>query len=43
MIDQVDAEWAPAVEAAGMACVVTGTVMDTPKRSLRLAEVVLGV
>jgi len=43
VIDQVDAEWAPAVEAAGMACVVTGTVMDTPERSLRLAEVVLGV
>jgi len=26
-----------------VACVVTGTVMDTPERSLRLAEVVLGV
>jgi len=41
VIDEVDADEAAAVEAAGVACVVTGTIMDSPERSRRLAEVVL--
>ncbi len=41
VIDVVDASWSPAVEAAGMRCLVTETLMDTPERAANLARVVL--
>jgi len=41
VIDQVDAADAEAVEAAGMACVVTDTVMSSADVSRRLAETAL--
>jgi len=41
VIDPVDEHLAGAVEAAGMRCVVTPTVMSTPAISRRLAEVTL--
>jgi LPPG:FO 2-phospho-L-lactate transferase len=37
VIDAVDAHLAPAVEALGMRCVVTQTVMSTPALSRALA------
>jgi LPPG:FO 2-phospho-L-lactate transferase len=37
VIDTVDAHHAEAVEAAGMRCVVTDTVMSTPSVARRLA------
>jgi beta-phosphoglucomutase-like phosphatase (HAD superfamily) len=42
VIDSVDADLAGAVEAEGMACVVTNTVMSTPEVAADLARVVLG-
>jgi LPPG:FO 2-phospho-L-lactate transferase len=42
VIDEADAGSAGAVEAAGVRCVVTATVMDTPARAAALARVVLG-
>jgi len=41
VIDEVDRELAPAVEAAGMRCVVTDTVMRTPDVAAALARTVL--
>ena len=42
IIDTADAELAGAVEAEGMRCVVTDTIMSTPARSAALGRVVLG-
>jgi LPPG:FO 2-phospho-L-lactate transferase len=42
VIDEVDAHLAPAVEAVGMRCVVTDTIMKTPARAAALARTVLG-
>ena len=42
VIDSADADLAGAVEAEGMACVVTDTVMSSPKVAADLAKVVLG-
>ncbi|MDW3216454.1 MAG: 2-phospho-L-lactate transferase [Ilumatobacteraceae bacterium] len=41
VIDVVDADLAPAVEAAGMRCVVAPSIMTTPERSEALARVCL--
>lgn len=41
VIDHADAELAPAVEAEGMRCVVTGTVMSSDEASAALARTVL--
>lgn len=41
VLDQVDAAWAPRVEALGLRCVVTDTIMRTPVRAARLAARVL--
>jgi LPPG:FO 2-phospho-L-lactate transferase len=41
VIDTVDAAHAAAVEAAGMRCVVTGTVMSTPEIAAALARATL--
>jgi LPPG:FO 2-phospho-L-lactate transferase len=41
VVDDADAERAADVEAEGMACVVTGTVMSDPERSAALARTVL--
>ena len=41
VIDLVDAAWQPAVEATGMRCRITETLMDTPERAANLARVVL--
>jgi LPPG:FO 2-phospho-L-lactate transferase len=41
VIDETDAQLAEAVEAAGMKCVVTPTIMSTAEVSRQLAEVVL--
>jgi LPPG:FO 2-phospho-L-lactate transferase len=41
VIDEADAEQASSVEALGMACRVTGTVMGDPARAEALARVVL--
>jgi LPPG:FO 2-phospho-L-lactate transferase len=41
VIDEADAELRKAVEAEGMRCVVTNTVMSTVERSARLARTVL--
>ena len=42
VIDEADRDAAPAVEALGLRCVVTDTIMATPERAAALAEVVLG-
>lgn len=42
VIDEADAGSAAAVEAEGMRCVVTPTVMNTPQRAAALARVVIG-
>ncbi len=42
VIDEADVASAAAVEAEGMRCVVTPTVMDTPERAAALARVVIG-
>ncbi|HVX21988.1 MAG TPA: 2-phospho-L-lactate transferase [Acidimicrobiales bacterium] len=41
VIDQVDRHLAPEVEALGLRCVVTDTIMATPERSAALAAAVL--
>ena len=41
VIDESDADLAPAVEAEGVRCVVAPTVMSTPERSAGLARTVL--
>jgi len=41
VVDEADAELAPAVEAAGVRCVVAPTIMSTPARAAALAKVVL--
>lgn len=41
VLDQIDAAWAPRIEAIGVRAVVTDTVMRTPARAERLAGVVL--
>ncbi len=41
IIDEVDAAHAPQVEAAGLKCVVTTTVMDNPVHARQLAQAVL--
>lgn len=41
VIDVVDADLAPSVEAAGMRCVVAPSIMTTPERSEALARVCL--
>ncbi len=41
VIDDVDAALAPRVEAAGLRCVVTDTMMTSPERSAALAAVVV--
>jgi LPPG:FO 2-phospho-L-lactate transferase len=41
VVDEVDRGLASEVEAAGLRCVVTDTVMATPERAAALAEVVL--
>lgn len=42
VIDEADADSAAAVEAEGMRCVVTPTIMNTPQRAAALARVVIG-
>jgi LPPG:FO 2-phospho-L-lactate transferase len=42
VIDEADADCVAAVEAEGMRCVVTPTVMNTPQRAAALARVVIG-
>jgi LPPG:FO 2-phospho-L-lactate transferase len=42
VVDDADAALAPAVEAAGMRCIVTATVMRGPAEAAALAAVVLG-
>jgi len=42
VVDEADAALAPAVEAAGMRCVVTAAVMRGPAEAAALARVVLG-
>ena len=41
VVDDADAALAPRVEAEGVRCVVTGTVMSSPERAATLARVVL--
>ena len=41
VIDEVDAEHADAVEALGLRCVVTDTIMKSPERAASLARAVL--
>jgi LPPG:FO 2-phospho-L-lactate transferase len=41
VVDEADGSHARAVEAEGMRCVVTATVMDSPKRAAALARVVI--
>jgi LPPG:FO 2-phospho-L-lactate transferase len=41
VIDEADADLAPAVEAEGVRCVVAPTVMHTPEHAARLAQVVI--
>ncbi|MDP1806571.1 MAG: 2-phospho-L-lactate transferase [Acidimicrobiales bacterium] len=43
VVDEADAALAPAVEAEGMRCVVTPTVMTGPSEAAALARAVLGV
>jgi hypothetical protein len=40
-VDDADASLVEAVEAEGVRCVVTGTVMSSPERAAALARVVL--
>ncbi|HEV8296664.1 MAG TPA: 2-phospho-L-lactate transferase [Acidimicrobiales bacterium] len=42
VIDHADAELAPAVEAEGMRCVVTDTIMGSPARAAALARTTIG-
>jgi LPPG:FO 2-phospho-L-lactate transferase len=42
VIDEVDAELAPAIEAEGVRCIVAPTIMSGPAESAALARVVLG-
>jgi LPPG:FO 2-phospho-L-lactate transferase len=42
IIDELDAEHAPAIRELGMNCVVTNTVMDTSEVAASLARVALG-
>jgi LPPG:FO 2-phospho-L-lactate transferase len=42
VVDDADAALAPAVEAAGMRCVVAPTVMRGPAEAAALARTVLG-
>jgi LPPG:FO 2-phospho-L-lactate transferase len=42
VIDEADAALAPAVEAEGMRCVVTPTIMAGPREAAALARVVIG-
>jgi len=42
VIDEVDAELADAVRAAGLRCVVTDTIMRDPAAAAALCQVVLG-
>jgi LPPG:FO 2-phospho-L-lactate transferase len=42
VIDEADRELAPAVERAGMRCVVTPTVMTGPAEAAALADAALG-
>ena len=42
VIDEADAGSAAAVEAEGMRCVVTPTIMNTPQRAAALARIVIG-
>lgn len=42
VIDDADADSAPAIEAEGMRCIVAPTIMSSPERSAALARVVLG-
>ena len=41
VIDEADAALAPEVEAEGMRCVVTPTIMSSPERSAALARTIL--
>jgi LPPG:FO 2-phospho-L-lactate transferase len=41
VVDEADAGLSPDVEAEGVRCVVTGTVMSSPERATSLARVVL--
>jgi LPPG:FO 2-phospho-L-lactate transferase len=41
VIDNIDTTWSGAVEAAGMRCLVTETLMDSPERAAHLGQVVL--
>jgi len=41
VIDEADADLAAAVEAEGMRCVVTQTVMDSPEAAAALAKTVV--
>jgi len=43
VVDDVDRALAPLVEAEGMRCVVTDTIMKTPERAAALARTTLGV
>jgi LPPG:FO 2-phospho-L-lactate transferase len=43
VVDEADADSATAVEAEGMRCVVTPTVMNSSERAAALASVVIGV
>lgn len=43
VIDHADRDLAPAVEEAGMRCVVTDTIMASPERSAALARTTIGV
>lgn len=43
VVDEADRALAPAVEAAGMRCVVTDTIMKSPERAAALARTTIGV
>ena len=43
VIDHADRHLAPAVEDAGMRCVITDTIMASPDRSAALARTTIGV
>ncbi len=43
VVDEVDRALAPLVEAEGVRCVVTDTIMKTPERAAALARTTLGV
>jgi LPPG:FO 2-phospho-L-lactate transferase len=42
VVDGADAELAPAIEALGVRCVVTDTIMRTPERAAALARTTIG-